>query len=419
MTAGEPWRARRIEGGNPLLVVVCLVIFVESMGYGLVVPILPLYAKTLHVGDFQLGLLFAVYAIAMLSAAIPIGSLSDRFGRKPFILFGMFAMAAAFVFYAMANSYWLLVIARALNGIAAAAPWSAGLAMIGESFEAENVGQRFGYAMAAAATGAIAGPLVGGILAQAGHRAPFLFVAVLCLVVGTVALFLREKPRARTEKAPHFLEKVRPVLANPTIRLACLVMLVTTMGLGILEPMLPLRLNSVFHMSSLGIGLVFAITMLCYGIASPLAGKASDRLGRKPPMMFGMLATAVVTPLLAVGNVVAVEYVMMGIVGFTFAFISTPTMPLIIESLPARRAGDEQSLYGTAFGVQNLSWSLGYAIGPLIGGAMVGTTGLLSALLLYSGLVLVLAAVVWKKLKIQVPAEVAARVVPRSVEDES
>lgn len=100
---------------------VCLVVFLDSVGYGIVVPVLPIYARTLKATDFQIGFLFATYAIALLVGAVPMGLLSDRMGRKPFVLFGMFAMSAAFVFYAFAESYWMLVIARTLDGLTAAA----------------------------------------------------------------------------------------------------------------------------------------------------------------------------------------------------------------------------------------------------------------------------------------------------------
>lgn len=111
----------RITGGWPLLLLAMVVTFVDSVGYGVVVPVLPAYAENLYLSDFQIGFLFAMYAIALVITAIPIGMLSDRFGRKPFILFGMFAMSGAFVFYALAESFTTLLVARALDGLTAAA----------------------------------------------------------------------------------------------------------------------------------------------------------------------------------------------------------------------------------------------------------------------------------------------------------
>src|SRR5665647_429074 len=151
MDTGTPLASMRIKSGIPLLALVCGVVFLDSVGYGLVVPVLPLYAKQLGASDFAVGFLFATYAIALCLAAIPFGILSDRFGRKPFVLFGMFAMAGAFVFYALAKSYPVLVVARVLDGLTAAATWSAALALLGDRFEEKEMGSKMGWAIAAMA----------------------------------------------------------------------------------------------------------------------------------------------------------------------------------------------------------------------------------------------------------------------------
>lgn len=395
-------RLPRIQGGTPLLLLVCLVIFVDSLGYGVVVPVLPLYAKNLGISDFQLGLLFATYAIALLAGAIPFGMLSDRFGRKPFVLFGMFAMAGAFVFYAFATTYRMLIVARILDGLTAAATWSAGLALIGERFDEKALGEKYGYALTAMAVGSIAGPVIGGVLSDAaGYKSPFLFISGLCLAGGVAAFFLRErrgpKPTTVDQYRP---ERVRqgvikgmlaPILGNRLIMLACLVTMVTTVGFGLLEPMLPVRLSRTFDMSRTGIGLLFGMTMTFFGVLSPAVGRLSDRVGRKIPIVIGLVATAMVAPFLAVAPNVLLTYLLMGLYGVTAAFFATPSLPLVTDNISSAGPGaGGGSLFGTAFGVLNLFWSLGYALGPLLGGAMTGLGGLLAATLVYSFLLLAL-----------------------------
>jgi multidrug resistance protein len=388
-----------ISGGTPLLLLVCLVILIDSLGYGVVVPVLPLYARQLGVSDFKLGLLFATYAIALLAGAIPAGMLSDRFGRKPFVLFGMFAMSGAFVFYAFAKSYPALVTARVLDGLTAAATWSAGLALIGDRFEEGTLGVKFGYALTAMAVGAVGGPVVGGILSdRVGYRAPFLFIAMLCLIGGVSALFLSEKrdrPRFKTRPG----EMLRPILGNRVILLACAATAVTTVGLGMIEPLLPLRLSSVFKMSRTGIGLLFGVNLVFYGLASPLVGKYSDRVGRKAPMLIGLITTALLFPFLSVTRNLALMYVLIAFLGVTIAMFGTPSVPLITDALPAVDLGGQSSLYGTAFGLMNLSWSLGYAVGPLLGGAIVTISGLPAALIVYSCLLVLLTLVLVRYLR--------------------
>ena len=394
MERENPLKSIRIRSGMPLLALVCGVIFLDSVGYGLVVPVLPLYAKQLGASDFSIGFLFATYAIALCLAAIPFGILSDRFGRKPFVLFGMFAMAGAFVFYALAKSYPVLVVARILDGLTAAATWSAALALLGDRFPGEEMGSRMGWAMSAAAIGGIAGPLLGGTLSDAfGYRAPFYVIAAACVAGGLVSLFLEEQKVSRRALSAGW-RMLKPMFTNRNVMIACLVTLVTTMGLGLLEPILPIYFRSTFNMSSTVIGIVFGMTMLFYAIASPLSGKLSDRVGRKNPILAGLVLTAIITPLIAVFKNVPAVYVLMALFGFAIAFFGTPSIPLITDALPQAPGAGEANQYGAAFGMLNFFWSLGYALGPLLGGAVYQWAGLLTALLVYSGLLVVLTVVV-------------------------
>ncbi len=379
----------RITGGNPLLALVCLVIFLDSVGYGVVVPVLPIYAKTLDATDFQIGFLFATYAIALLLGAIPMGMLSDRLGRKPFVLFGMFAMSGAFVFYALAKSYWVLVIARTLDGLTAAATWSAGLALLGDRFEESEMGSKMGWAIGVMAVGGIAGTVLGGFLSDAlGYRAPFYAIAIGCLVGGLVAIFLEEERDRQVAIVPAG-RMLANVLKNKTILIACVISMITTAGMGLLEPTLPLYLREEFSMSRTGIGLLFGFMMLLYAAASPLAGKLSDAVGRKKPILVGLVATAAIMPFIVVFKNVAAVAVLLGLLGMTFSIFESPSVPLITDSMPKAGGGDIH--YGTAFGVLNFFWSLGYALGPLLGGALMGWAGLFTALIVYSVMLLGLA----------------------------
>ena len=306
----------------------------------------------------------------------------------------MFAMAGAFVFYAFAKSYPVLVVARILDGLTAAATWSAGLALLGDRFEEKEMGSKMGWAIAAMAVGGIAGPLLGGTLADAiGYRAPFYAIAIACLAGGVAAVFLVEH-REGLRSSSLGWRVLRPVFTNRNVLLACLITLVTTTGLGLLEPTLPIYFKNTFNMSRTVIGAVFGVTMLLYALASPVAGKLSDRVGRKPPIIAGLLATAVVTPFLAVFKNEAAVFVLMAVLGASLTFFETPSVPLITDSLPRSGLLGEGNQYGAAFGLLNFFWSLGYALGPILGGALMGSLGLLSALLVYSALLVALSVVV-------------------------
>lgn len=374
----------QITTGWPLIFLAALVVFIDSIGFGVVVPVLPIYAEELGVSEFMNGFLFATYAIALLATAIPMGMLSDRLGRKPFILFGMFAMSAAFVFYALARTYWVLVIARILDGATAAATWSAALAVVGDRLEESRMGAMMGYIMGAAAVGGIAGPLLGGALFDAaGYGAPFYTIAGACFVGGIISVFLKEdwSPSDRTSISG--IEMLKPILRNKKIRLTCWIVLISTTGIGLLQPTLPLYLRDEFTMSPTEIGLVFGVMMVFFAVASPLAGKYSDIAGRRQPILVGLLATAAMAPFLAVFKNAVLLYVLMGLLGISFSLFETPTLPLITDALQEDDETQGGSL-GTGFGLVNFFYSLGFAIGPLVGGAIMGWWGLLAAVGVYS-----------------------------------
>jgi MFS family permease len=384
---------RFIKSGRPLLLFVCLVVFLDTLGYGVVVAVLPLHAKELGVTDFGNGFLFAIYAIALLAGAIPAGVLSDRFGRKPFILFGMFVNAGAFLVYAIAQGYWLLAAARTLDGLTAAATWSAGLALIGDRFKESEMGSKMGYAGGAMAVGGIVGPLLGGILYDAiGYQLPFLTIAGACLAGGLTAMFLSENRSGPGTAGKSALRMLRTVVGNRTVMIACMVTVVSTTGIGLLEPTLPVYLKDRFSLSSANIGLFFCVMSLCYAVAGPLAGRVSDHIGRKKPVIAGLVAAALAAPLLVVAGNLGAMFILIGIVGAALAVFETPSLALVTDSLS--QDGDGGNLYGTAFGLLNLFWGLGYALGPLAGGAVMDQVSLPVAMCCYSALLLVVTALV-------------------------
>ena len=205
--------------------------------------------------------------------------------------------------------------------------------------------------------------------------------------------------------------QMKPIFTSRNVVIACAITLVTTMGLGLLEPILPIYFTKTFDMTRTAIGVVFGLTMLFYAIGSPLAGKLSDAVGRKKPILAGLLLTAVITPLIAVFKSVPAVYVLMAAFGFVITFFATPSIPLITDALPAATADGEANQYGAAFGLLNFFWSLGYALGPLLGGAVYQLSGLLTALLVYSGLVLGMTVVVAVTLSDRTGAVEPARVI--------
>ncbi len=377
-----------------LLFLVYFIIFIDSLGYGIVVPVMPVYARQLGIGQFALGMLFGSYALGIILGSVPFGLLSDRWGRQPFLFLSMLAMAGAFVVYAFSGSYVSLFLSRLVDGLTAAANWSVGLAILADITAADKRGSTMGWAITFMGAGSVIGPLLGGFSSDIlGHRAPFLLVAGLCLLAAMATLTggsLRDQDRP-TNRAG-FRRQVREALQRPRVALVLLVAMMGTASLGLLEPLFPVYLSENLGLSATVIGVLFALTVFSYTIASPAVGTWSDRRGKSRPMVLGLVGSAIAGPLLALSGNLLTAAVIFTFYGVVVALVEAPTMPLIADLI---EEGDGDQSYGTAYGLFNMSYALGALLGPAVGGIIASGSSLFSAMLVLSLPLLFLAVKLW------------------------
>lgn len=157
-----------------VLLVVTLAIFTDMLLYGMIVPILPDYAENLGISQTAIGILFGSYAAALLIATPIFGVVSDKFGRRSPMLWGILGLGVATLLFAFANTFWLLLLCRVLQGIAAAATWTSGLALLADFYPSKERGKVMGIALSGQALGTLLGPAFGGWLYQlGGYMLPF------------------------------------------------------------------------------------------------------------------------------------------------------------------------------------------------------------------------------------------------------
>ena len=155
------------------LYILTFVLFVVMLGYGIVIPIFPFYIENLGAGGTELGLLTASYAVMRLIFGPIWGGLSDRFGRKPILLIGIFGYVITMVWFGLANTLWMLFAARILSGILSSATAPTTMAYIGDSAPEDERGGGMGMLGAAGGVGTIVGPAAGGFLATTSLSMPF------------------------------------------------------------------------------------------------------------------------------------------------------------------------------------------------------------------------------------------------------
>jgi multidrug resistance protein len=163
------------------LVVLIITAFVDMVGLLMVLPLLPFFAREFGANGLVLGVLISSFSIAQLLSAPVWGRFSDRYGRRPALLIGLFASAIAFVVFAFANSIWLLLVSRLVQG---AGGGTVGViqAYVADATEPKNRARSLGWLSAATNLGVTIGPAIGSLTLAWGRPAPGLVAAALCLV---------------------------------------------------------------------------------------------------------------------------------------------------------------------------------------------------------------------------------------------
>src|SRR5947208_3903021 len=170
---------------RPLLIIF-LTIFVNLIGFGIIIPLLPFYAETFGASPIVIGLLFAVFSLCQLAAAPALGDLSDRYGRRPILIFSLLGTVVSFVMLALAHSIAMLFLARIVDGLSGG-NISTARAYIADITEPKDRARAYGLIGAAFGLGFILGPAITGVLAPISYTAPIWAAAAVTLVATVVA----------------------------------------------------------------------------------------------------------------------------------------------------------------------------------------------------------------------------------------
>ena len=190
-----------------LLSSIILVVFIDLLGFSLILPLLPYYAETFHANAFVTGLLVASYAVAQLIGAPLLGRMSDRYGRRPILLASIFGTFLGFILLGVANALWILFVSRVIDGLTGG-NLSIAQAYISDVTDAKNRAKGLGLIGAAFGLGFIIGPVTGGFLSQWGYAIPAFAAAVMSFINLALIFFwlpeslTAEKRAEMTDKKP-------------------------------------------------------------------------------------------------------------------------------------------------------------------------------------------------------------------------
>jgi DHA1 family tetracycline resistance protein-like MFS transporter len=363
--------------------VVFMIVFIDLVGFGIIIPLGPYYATNLGATATQVGLMMTIYSLMQFLFSPFWGKLSDKVGRRPILLMSLFGSGISYLIFAFSTHYWMLILARALAGFFGA-NISTAMAYIADVTDEKNRSKGMGLIGAAFGLGFIMGPAIGGILSEIGlklgDQPPFgigfsaLGASVICLAnflfavkVLKESLTDEKKQKIQPRESRYILTK--KFLSTPTQGILILMMFITTFAFAHMEATLALFVKDGwgwdFMKASFAFAYVGVISVFTQGY---LIRKLMPKYG-EPPLMFTGLVFSAVGML---GISLSTEVWMLG-VSVTLMGLGTGMFnPSNLGSISLSSSAQDQ---GKALGVSHSFSALGRILGPLSGGFIYGNIG--------------------------------------------
>jgi MFS transporter, DHA1 family, multidrug resistance protein len=341
------------------------VLFLSFVDVFALLPTVAPYATSLGAGPAALGLVVGAYSAANLPANLLGGWLVDRVGRRPILLVGLLAAAAAVAAYPLAATTGQLIGIRLLHGAAGGILVPAVFAVTGDhARDAGGAGRTMGRAGALIGAAAVVAPASAGVLRQAaGPEAVFLVVAgLLGLGALLTAIGIRELPATRRRPVALARRPTR-LLHDPTVRRTLLAVVATTAAVGVLAGFLPGAVERRGGAAAMTGGLFTVYALVAAAVMLSPISSLVDREGPRRSVAAGLLALAGGLGLLSLDGTLAWSVAGAALFGLGYgAIFPAASGAVTIASTPERR--------GWAFGWFNVAFSLGIAVGPPIVGAV-------------------------------------------------
>lgn len=339
-----------------------LVVFVDLLGFGMVIPVMPIYAEHLGASEAATGWLSTGYSLMQFVFAPVWGRLSDRVGRRPVLLVSIAMTAVAFLLYGLAATFAVLLVSRLFAG-AATANIAIAQAYVADVTPPEGRAKGMGMIGAAFGLGFVFGPAVGGILAGYSLSAPGLAAAALSFVNLVAAFFLLPEPaqHVTATRSRGRFEALVAELRKPGIRRVLFIYFVVTMAFSMMEATYAFLAQRHFGLAERQVGWVFAyIGVIVVLVQGGLIGPLTRRFGEKRLLVVGTLLQGVALAALPFADGVAGLLLATAPLAFGSGIATPSTMSLLSRY---SRAEDQ----GGTLGIGQSASALGRIVGPLAG----------------------------------------------------
>ena len=365
VTTAPPRRTPDEAAERRLVLVVSAVMFIDTMFYAVIAPLLPGLAHELRLSKLSAGVMTASYPIGMLLGSLPGGVLAVRAGPRFTVCTGLALLACSTVAFGFLDTPVTLDGARLVEGVGGACSWAGGIAWIAAETPLTRRGAMIGRAVGAAVVGALFGPVMGTIATAIGRPASFSTVAV---AAGALIVATRGRP-AHHVSSEQGLGTMTRLLGKPSVAAGIWLVGLPAIASGMVNVLGPLRLHR-FGAPAAVIGGTFLLGAAIEAAIAPAIGSLSDRRGRLTPLRYGLAAVAVTLCCFTLpGDVVLLA----GVIVLTITALGlfwAPAMAMLSDAAEAHRLDQ-----GLAAALMNVAWAAGQIIGSAGGGATAKLAG--------------------------------------------
>lgn len=365
--------------------------FVIAIGFGLITPVLPSFARSFDVGVTASSIIVSAFAFFRLVFAPAGGRLIAKFGERPIYITGLLIVAISTGATAFAQSYWQVLLFRSLGGIGSTMFTVSAVALIVRLAPPTIRGRVSSAYGSAFLLGGIGGPVLGGLLGNLGLRIPFLVYAVALVIAAAIvaAMIRTEALRPAADAPQRAVFTVREALQDSAYR--------ASMGsavangwanFGVRNAILPLFATAVILDEPWVAGAALAVFAAGNAVGLTFSGRLSDRIGRRPFIIGGLLVSGLATMITGWVGTLPLLILVSAVAGLGAGVLNPAQQASIADIVRQDRNG------GPAIAAVQMSSDLGSIIGPIIAGVLVdeGSYGLAFAV---TGLIGLLAVIPW------------------------
>ncbi len=350
------------------LFLIFLTVFIDLLGFGILIPILPTFAtKELHVDETAIGIAIAIYSLIQFLFNPVFGSLSDKYGRKPVIVFSLLLNAIGYVIFAYTTTYAVLLIARIISGIGGS---SIGVAQayIADFTTKENRSKGMGLIGAAFGLGFVFGPLIGGYLAEFGYTvtglasAGFSFIAfVLTAILLPESNVNRDKSKILSRKLLD-VKSIRLLFKKPLLAILLTMFFILTFSFANIYGTFALLGFKVYGFTDLQNGYMYAIVGLTSAIVQGgLIGIISKYIEHKKLVVYGSFLVMIGLGMIPYGQ----TFLGLAVIAVVLSFGTGALQPTLLSLISKSASETEQ---GFTLGINQSFSAFARVLGPLWGG---------------------------------------------------